>query len=143
MASVAGIASVQRKGVLVGGHHGAVARGRPPGRPGDGCPAVRGGRHQPDHHRFCGCADVYGEVQRRAGVPADWQVLVLSCFAITPVWTPARLAEGTGFSLYRTVRAEVLFAAGVPLWPTEVFWTTSPTPATRFTTTLSWRPGRI
>jgi hypothetical protein len=65
--------------------------------------------------------DVYGEVQRRAGVPEDWQVLVLSCFAITPVWTPVRLADGTGFSRYRTVRAEVLAAAGVALWPTEVF----------------------
>lgn len=66
-------------------------------------------------------ADLYGEVQERAGLSAQWQVLVLSCFAITPAWPPARLAEGTGFSIYRTARAEALLATGVALWPTEAF----------------------
>lgn len=66
-------------------------------------------------------ADLYGEVQERAGLPVHWHVLVLSCFAITPEWPPTRLAEGTGFSQYRTASAGALIAAGVALWPTEVF----------------------
>lgn len=73
-------------------------------------------------------ADLYVEVQERAGFPDDWQVLVLSCFAITPAWTPLRLAEGTGFSRYRTATAGALLAAGVKLWPTEVFVDDVPDP---------------
>jgi len=64
---------------------------------------------------------LYRAVQDRRGHPADWQVLPVSCFAVTPSWTPARLAEGTRFSAYRTVRASALHDAGFEVWPTATF----------------------
>jgi hypothetical protein len=45
----------------------------------------------------------------------------MSCFAVTEVWTPARLARDTGFRQYRVARAAALIAAGFTLWPTELF----------------------
>jgi len=71
--------------------------------------------------KAAGNADLYRPLQTDRGHPADWQALVLSCFAVTDEWTPARLAEQTGFSRYRLARAEVLGAAGYELWPTEIF----------------------
>lgn len=35
-------------------------------------------------------ADLYRDLQRRQGHPPDWQVLPLSCFAVTADWPPAR-----------------------------------------------------
>ena len=55
-------------------------------------------------------------------------MLPLSCFAVTPEWSPARLAENTGFGSYRRCRAEVLTSAGYELWPTEVFIDQVPDP---------------
>ena len=52
----------------------------------------------------------------------------MSCFAVVDEWTPARLAEGTGFVRYRTAQAEVLLSAGFDLWPTEVFVDDVPDP---------------
>lgn len=71
--------------------------------------------------KAAGDADLYRPLQTDRGYPADWQALVLSCFAVTDEWTPTRLAEQTGFSRYRLARAEVLETAGYELWPTEVF----------------------
>lgn len=68
-----------------------------------------------------GSADLYRIVQDGRGHPADWQVLTLSCFALTPTWDPLSLAQGTGFGAYRLTQAGVLRAAGYELWPTEVF----------------------
>jgi hypothetical protein len=73
-------------------------------------------------------ADLYRDIQVARGHPGDWQVLVMSCFAVVDEWTPARLAEGTGFVRYRTARAEVLLSAGFDLWPTEVFVDDVPDP---------------
>ncbi len=73
-------------------------------------------------------ADLYRGLQDRQGHPPDWQLLALSCFAVTAKWPPARLAEGTGFSTYRLCRAGVLTSAGYELWPTEVFIDDVPDP---------------
>ncbi len=73
-------------------------------------------------------SELYREIQNAAGHPDDWQVLALTCFAITNEWTPARLAEGTGFRLYRLARAATLEAGGFGLWPTEVFVDDQPDP---------------
>ena len=72
--------------------------------------------------------DLYRSLQDHQGHPPDWQVLPLSCFAVTPEWSPARLAENTGFASYRRCRAEVLTSAGYELWPTEVFIDQVPDP---------------
>jgi hypothetical protein len=73
-------------------------------------------------------ADLYRDLQRRQGHPPDWQVLPLSCFAVTADWPPARLAQNTGFASYRLAPAGVLTAAGYELWPTEVFIDDVPDP---------------
>ena len=73
-------------------------------------------------------ADLYHGVQRRHGHPPDWQVLPLSCFAVTVDWPPARLAENTGFAQYRQCPAHTLTGAGYPLWPTDVFVDDVPDP---------------
>ena len=64
---------------------------------------------------------LYRDIQDAEGQPGDWQILPMSCFAATEVWTPARLAHDTGFARYRVARAAALIAAGFTLWPTEVF----------------------
>lgn len=48
-------------------------------------------------------------------------MLPLSCFALTELWTPERLSDGTGFVQYRLARAATLLEAGLAVWPTEVF----------------------
>ncbi len=73
-------------------------------------------------------ADLYPDIQVAAGHAPDWQVLVMSCFAVVDEWTPARLAEGTGFLRYRAARAEVLLSAGFDLGPPEVFIDDVPDP---------------
>jgi len=71
--------------------------------------------------RAAGDAELYRPLQDERGQPEGWQVLVLSCFAVTERWTPARLAEGTGFRAYRVAGAGALVSAGHEIWPTEVF----------------------
>lgn len=66
-------------------------------------------------------ADLYGGLQDVRGHPDGWQVLPLSCFAVTLEWPPARLAENTGFRTFRLCRASALTDAGYDLWPTDVF----------------------
>jgi len=73
-------------------------------------------------------SDLYADILQRAGRPASWDVLVVSCFAVTDLWTPARLAEQTGFRRYRTARAGHLITAGYELWPTETFVAGIPDP---------------
>ncbi len=73
-------------------------------------------------------ADLYRDIQIRQSHPEDWQVLVLSCFAVTPEWPPASLAEQTGFRQYRLTPAHVINDAGYELWPTEVFVDDTPDP---------------
>jgi hypothetical protein len=73
-------------------------------------------------------ADLYRPLQDDRAHPADWQVLTLSCFAVTPQWTPRRLAVDTGFRSYRLARAATLASAGHDLWPTEVFVDDVPDP---------------
>jgi hypothetical protein len=73
-------------------------------------------------------ADLYRAIQDQQGHPPDWQVLPISCFAITPEWPPQRLAENTGFRSYRLCRADVLTNAGYDLWPTAVFLDDVPDP---------------
>jgi hypothetical protein len=73
-------------------------------------------------------SDLYRSVQELRGHPADWQVLPLSCFAITADWPPERLAANTGFRSYRLCRAGLLTSAGYELWPTEVFIDDVPDP---------------
>ena len=73
-------------------------------------------------------SDLYADILRRAGHPAEWDVLVVSCFAVTDAWTPARLAEQTGFRQYRTAQAGYLVGAGYELWPTETFVAGIPDP---------------
>ena len=73
-------------------------------------------------------ADLYRQPQDDRGQPADWQVLTLSCFAVTPEWTAGRLAVDTGFRFYRLARAATLVSAGHELWPTEVFVDDVPDP---------------
>jgi hypothetical protein len=73
-------------------------------------------------------ADLYRPLQDDRAQPADWQVLTLSCFAITPEWTPRRLGVDTGFRSYRLARAATLASAGHDLWPTEVFVDDVPDP---------------
>jgi len=75
-----------------------------------------------------GVADLYRTLQDDQGHPTDWQVLVLSCFAVTDEWPPARLAAQTGHARYRLVRAEVLEVAGYEIWPTEVYVDDVPDP---------------
>lgn len=53
---------------------------------------------------------------------------MLSCFAVTPKWTPLRLAEGTNYRLFRSVSADTLLAAGFYLWPTNVYLDGVPDP---------------
>lgn len=38
---------------------------------------------------------LYEPIQEQGGLTPDHEVLPLSCFAVTSVWTPARLAQGT------------------------------------------------
>lgn len=66
-------------------------------------------------------ADLYHDILVSQGLAAGLQVLAMSCFAVAEDWTPARLAEGTGFTRYRIARAESLLTSGYALWPTEVF----------------------
>jgi hypothetical protein len=66
-------------------------------------------------------ADLYRGLQDARGHPPDWQALPLSCFAVTPDWPPARLAENTGFRSFRLCRVRTLTDAGYDMWPTEVF----------------------
>jgi hypothetical protein len=66
-------------------------------------------------------ADLYRDLQDARGHPDDWNVLLLSCFAVTPEWPPARLAENTGFRTFRLCRVSALTGAGYDLWPTDVF----------------------
>ena len=73
-------------------------------------------------------ADLYRDIQIRQSHPEDWQVLVLSCFAVTPEWPPVSLAEQTGFRQYRLAPARVINDAGYELWPTEVFVDDTPDP---------------
>jgi len=65
-------------------------------------------------------SELYREIQDAQGHPEEWQVLPMSCFAVTEMWTPDRLAHNTGFTRYRVVQAAVLLAAGFTLWPTEI-----------------------
>lgn len=64
---------------------------------------------------------LYRAVQDRRGHAEGWQVLPLSCFAITPNWAPERLAEGTRFTTFRTARASELLSSGFEVWPTATF----------------------
>jgi hypothetical protein len=73
-------------------------------------------------------SELYRGVQDAQGHPDDWQVLPMSCFAVTQVWTPARLARDTGFTRYRVARAAALISAGFTLWPTETFTDGVPDP---------------
>jgi len=73
-------------------------------------------------------SELYDEIQAAQGHPPGWEVLVLSCFAVTETWTPARLAERTGFRRYRLAKAVALLEAGLALWPTEVFIDDVPDP---------------
>ncbi len=57
-------------------------------------------------------ADLYRQLQDDRVHPANWQVLTLSCFAVTPEWTARRLAVDTGFRSYRLARAATLVSAG-------------------------------
>lgn len=66
-------------------------------------------------------ADLYGIVLAEHGLPTHWQVLVLSCFAVTEHWSPARLAEETGFATYRSAPAAHILGAGYRLWATETY----------------------
>jgi hypothetical protein len=45
-------------------------------------------------------SELYRGIQDAQGHPGDWQVLPMSCFAVTEVWAPARLARDTGFRQY-------------------------------------------
>ena len=47
--------------------------------------------------RSAAVSGLHRRIQDEQGHPADWQVLPLSCFAVTDLWTPSRLAEGTRF----------------------------------------------
>jgi hypothetical protein len=75
-----------------------------------------------------GNADLYRSLQDVRGHPPDWQLLPLSCFAVTAEWPPGRLAEDTGFRSYRLCRSSTLTEAGYELWPTEVFVDDTPDP---------------
>ena len=66
-------------------------------------------------------SELYRGIQDAQGHPGDWHVLPMSCFAVTELWTPVRLARDTGFTRYRVIRAAALLAAGFTLWPTEIF----------------------
>jgi hypothetical protein len=66
-------------------------------------------------------SELYQQVQSHAGIPADHQVLVLSCFAVTDAWPPSRLAEGTRFRAARVAAAARILDGGYALWPTETF----------------------
>lgn len=78
--------------------------------------------------RSAAVSSLYRGIQDERGHPADWRVLPLSCFAVTGLWTPMRLAEGTRFRSYRTVRAAALWAAGLEVWPTATFTDATPDP---------------
>jgi hypothetical protein len=73
-------------------------------------------------------AELYTELTERGGLPAETQVVPVSCFAVTGDWTPQRLAEGTRYETYRLVSADALLAAGFPIWPTEVYLDGIPDP---------------
>lgn len=64
---------------------------------------------------------LYEPLLERGGLSPGSEVLPLSCFAVTDVWTPGRLAEGTRYRTYRQIEARVLLTAGYRLWPTESF----------------------
>lgn len=64
---------------------------------------------------------LYRALLQQGGLTAQHSVLPLSCFAVTPVWSPTRLAQGTRYRSYRQAEARVLIGAGYPLWPTAVF----------------------
>ncbi len=63
---------------------------------------------------------LYVPLHERTGLSPHHRVLPVSCFVVTPRWSPARLAEGTGYRSYRQVESGVLIRAGFPLWPTEI-----------------------
>ena len=90
-------------------------------------------------------ADLYRPLQDEEGQPGDWQVLVLSCFAVTGEWPPARLAEGTSFGGYRLARAFTLANAGYALWATETFVDGYPDPrnAVHYDLVVAAGPGLI
>jgi hypothetical protein len=56
-------------------------------------------------------ADLYRSLQDDRARPVDWQVVALSCFAVTPEWTPRRLAVDTGFRSYKLGQASTLVLA--------------------------------
>jgi hypothetical protein len=78
--------------------------------------------------RSAAVSGLYRGIQDAQGHPAGSQVLPLSCFAITSLWTPSYLAEGTRFRSYRTVRAATLWAAEFDVWPTATFTDAVPDP---------------
>ncbi len=71
---------------------------------------------------------IYRPLLAQQGHPEDWEIFVLSCYAITEEWTPRRLAVDTGFVRYRLARASVLTSGGYELWPTEVYLDGVPDP---------------
>lgn len=71
--------------------------------------------------RAAASADLYAEVLRWNGLPSAWQVLALSCFAVTDDWPPRRLAQRTSFRAFRIAPAHRLLGAGRLLWPTETY----------------------
>lgn len=73
-------------------------------------------------------ADLYRSLQDDRSQPADWQILTMSCFAVTPEWPPRRLAVDTGFRSYRLAPAGTLISVGQDLWPTDVFVDDTPDP---------------
>ena len=71
--------------------------------------------------RSAAVSGLYRLIQDERDHPPDWQVLPLSCFAVTGPWTPSRLAEGTRFRAYRRVHVSTLWAAKFEVWPTATF----------------------
>ncbi|MEO6204303.1 MAG: hypothetical protein ABIO67_02815 [Mycobacteriales bacterium] len=68
-----------------------------------------------------GASVLYDDLITRGGLQPGTQVLPLSCFAITPVWTPVRLAGSSTYRTYRQAEARMLLSEGLPLWPTSVY----------------------
>ena len=67
-----------------------------------------------------GASVLYDDLVTRGGVEPGIPVLPLS-FAMTPVWTPERLAGSSTYRTYRQAAARVLLSEGFPLWPTSVY----------------------
>lgn len=87
--------------------------------------------------RSAAVSGLYRLIQDERGHPPDWQVLPLSCFAVTGPWTPSRLAEGTRSGrtaafMYRHSGQRSSRCGQPQRSPTP-----PPTPATRSTTTSS------